>query len=331
MRCARKRFRLWISAVLASLTCLFVLTGCTPRNEGIVGSGTIEATTITISARVAGELLEMAAHEGENVRAGELLARTDPADLEFLNAQARHAVALQEAQLGLLLAGAREEDLLQAHAAVEQAQQNLDLAERTLARATQLFEGGSTTSSDFDQAKTQFELARSRGAAARAALEKLQSFARPEEIRMAEAQLASARAAQQRVEEQLRHTTIVSPIDAVVLVRAHEPGEYVGPGTPLYRIADLSVVSLTVYLPGPAIASITLNQSADVTVDGLPDRVFTGRVAHISDEAEFTPKNVQTSEARSRLVYAVEISLENPEGVFKIGMPADAVLANGSR
>lgn len=317
-----KRFFSIVTIVFAGLA----FSGCEQHETGIAGSGTIEATTVTVSTRVSGEILEMTVKEGEYVHSGDVLAQIDPTDLQLELNQVEQTVVVYDAQLALLLAGAREEDLQQARAGVEQARESLELAERTLARATQLYEGGSTTSSELDQAQTQYELARSRETAARAALEKLVAYARPEEIRVAEAQLAGARAAEERVREHLEQTTVTAPQEGIIIVRAHEPGELAVPGTPLYRIADLSVVTLTVYLPGPQIASIRLNQEALVTVDGLPDRRFSGRVSHIADEAEFTPKNVQTSEARSRLVYAVEITLSNDEGIFKIGMPADAIL-----
>jgi len=313
----------------ALMGALLVLGGCASDNGPIRGSGTIEATTITVSARTTGTIVELAAEEGAPVRAGDVLARLDTTAMELEIAQAEHNVAVLQAQLALLLAGAREEDLRQARATVDQAQESLDLARRSLERTEQLHAGGSATSSELDRVRTEYEVARSRLAAAQAALDRLVAYVRPEELRVAEAQLAGARSAVDRIQNRIADATLRSPIDGTVLTRVREPGEFVAPGSPLYTVADLSTVTLTVYIPETALPAVRLNQRARVTVDGVPDRTFSGRVSRIADEAEFTPKNVQTAEARSRLVYAVEIALENPEGLFKIGMPADAEFDEG--
>lgn len=310
--------------VITALGALFVLVGCPSDNGKIRGSGTIDARTVTVSARTTGTIMELAAEEGTSVAAGDLLARLDTTAMELELAQAQHNVAVLEAQLALLLAGAREEDLRQARATVEQARESLDLAQRSLERTEQLHAGGSATSSELDRVRAEYEMARSRLTGAQAALDRLVSYVRPEELRAAEARLAGARATTEQIQNRIADATLRSPMDGSILTRVHEPGEFVAPGSPLYTLANLSVVTLTVYVPETALASIRLNGTARVTVDGVPDRYFAGRVSRIADEAEFTPKNVQTAEARSRLVYAVEITLDNPEGIFKLGMPGDA-------
>lgn len=315
----RSRLAFSLAAVL-----LLVLAGCSSDDGTTRGSGTIEATTVTISAQTNGTIMELTAEEGEPVRRNDVLARLDSTAMELELAQAEHNVEVMEAHLALLLAGAREEDLRQARANVDQARESLDLAQRSLQRTEQLYAGGSATSSELDRVRSEYEMARARETSAQAALDRLLAFIRPEELRAAEAQLAGARATVDRVQNRIDDATVRAPIDGVILTRVHEPGEYAAPGSPLYVVGDLSAVMLTVYIPEVSLASIRLNEIAQVAVDGVLDRTFPGRVSRISDEAEFTPKNVQTAEARSRLVYAVEISLDNPDGLFKIGMPADA-------
>lgn len=128
----------------------------------------------------------------------------------------------------------------------------------------------------------------------------------------------------ERLRRRLADTVVKAPRAGTVTTRAREAGEYVAPGTPLFTIADLSTVFLTIYVPEPSLGKIALGQEADVSVDGMPERSFRGQVTKIAEEAEFTPKNVQTQDARAQLVFAVDITIENSEGVFKIGMPADA-------
>jgi HlyD family secretion protein len=122
---------------------------------------------------------------------------------------------------------------------------------------------------------------------------------------------------------QLKKLTIVAPWDGVVLNRSAEPGLVVAPGATLLEIGQLDALKLTVYLPEDRFGQVTPGRTAQVRVDAYPERVFTGTVAHLADEAEFTPTNVQTKEDRSRLVYAVTIRLDNPDLTLKPGMIAD--------
>lgn len=303
---------------------LLLLGACGEEDLGVRGSGTVEATEITISARTQGELLSVDAEEGEVVEEGELLAQIEREDLELQLQQAEHRLEATQAQLDLLLAGARNEDLRQGEAQLEQAEQAFELSSKSYRRVQHLYEDGSATPSDLDRAETEFEQARSRVASAQAQVEKLRSMARPEEVRASRAKVAEAQAGVERVRRRLADTLVHAPRAGTVTIRAREAGEYVSPGTPLFTVADLRRVYLTIYIPEPSLGRIALKQEAELFVDGLPERTFRGRVTHIAEEAEFTPKNVQTQDARAQLVFAVEIAIDNSEGVFKIGMPADA-------
>lgn len=300
------------------------LSACNPPEAGVFGSGTIEATEITVSARTQGEILSVSVDESDRVEAGTILAQVDPEDLELQLEGARQGVAAAEAQLDLILAGARIEDLQHAEAQLAQAQQAFDLAQKNYERVISLYESGSATSSDRDQVETSFEQAQSGVVAAQAQLDRLRNMARPEEIRRARAQLEQANASMRRIQLLLDETTVTAPISGTVTTVAHEAGEYASPGSALFTIADLTNVHLTIYVPETALGKFSLGETARIAVDGRPESQYIGRVTNVADEAEFTPKNVQTQDARAQLVYAVEISIENDEGVFKIGMPADA-------
>jgi HlyD family secretion protein len=117
-----------------------------------------------------------------------------------------------------------------------------------------------------------------------------------------------------------------TPIDGVVLVRALEPGEIAMPGGTLMIIGDLSEVTLTVYVPEDRYGQVYLGQEYPVSVDSFPGEVFTGKVTHIADQAEFTPRNVQTVQGRKNTVYAVRLTIPNPNLMLKPGMPADVNL-----
>lgn len=312
------------------LVSLLFLVACGEQELGVRGSGTVEATEVTVAARVQGELLSVEVDEGETVEKGAVLARIDREDLELQLRQAEQRLEGARAQLDLLLAGARSEDLRQAQAQLEQAQQALELARKSYERVRRLHEGGSATPSELDRAETEFEQARSRVSSAEAQVEKLESMARPEEVRAARARVAEAQAGVDRIRNRQAETVARAPRSGTVTTRAREAGEFVAPGAALFTIADLSTVYLTIYVPEPSLGAISLGQQAEISVDGMAERRFTGEITRISEKAEFTPKNVQTQDARAQLVFAVEIKIDNSEGIFKIGMPADArILTEG--
>ncbi len=173
-------------------------------------------------------------------------------------------------------------------------------------------------------AQAQVDAAMAQRDMAAANLAGLENGARAEEIAAAQAQLDAAQAQLNVLDVQLDKFTISAPWDGVLLTRSIEPGETVLPGTTLLQIGRLDRLELTVYLPEDRFGVVTPGQPATVTVDTYPDREFVGTVLQVADEAEFTPSNIQTKEDRVRLVYAVVISLDNPELALKPGMIADA-------
>ncbi len=144
-------------------------------------------------------------------------------------------------------------------------------------------------------------------------------------VSQAEAALAQAQAGLKLVQVQLAKTSVAAPVSGIVLSQPVNAGETVSAGTVVVEIGSLDQVTLTVFIPENEYGQISLGQKASITVDSYPGRTFTGSVTFISDLAEFTPRNVQTIESRSSTVYKVELSLDNPGGELKPGMPADAV------
>ena len=171
-------------------------------------------------------------------------------------------------------------------------------------------------------------------AEARAALRNAQSgytliTQRQQDLAAAQASLAEARASLRLAEVLAGHNTVVAPVDGVVLTKNIEKGEVVAAGTAIYTLVNPDDIWLRVFIPEDQIGRVRLGQSARITVDTFPRRVFTGRVSEISPQAEFTPGNVQTKEDRVKLVFGVKIRLENRDGSLKPGMPADAEILVG--
>jgi len=252
------------------------------------------------------------------------VARLDTVDAEHRLAQSRATVEAADAQLRLLLAGTRVEDLRRADDRLAQAQAELDAAVRDLTRLEGLAERGTATEKARDDAGTRRDVAERSVAAGRAELDKLVSGPRSQEIEAARAQRAAAEAAVAAAEQKIVDATVLSPIDGIITTRVAEPGEVLAPGSTIAVLTDLARPWLTVWIDEPNLSQVMLGQTAVVTVDGSA-RTFEGTVSFISPVAEFTPKNVQTPDERAKLVFRVKLQLENDEGIFKPGMPADAL------
>jgi len=271
--------------------------------------------------------------EGDRVAVGQALAELDTTDADLALRRARADRDQADAQLRLLLAGSRPQDIRQAEAQVAAAasERKAAAAEQSAAKADevrfqQLVNRNAGATKQRDDAVARRELADARlGAAddrvvaAQATLARLKAGARPQEIDAARARVAAIDAQIAGLDENRREATIVAPSAGVVSSRLVEPGELVAPGTPLVVLIDLDHAWASVYVEEPYVPALTLDTPATVVTDG-GDRL-PGRVAFISPRAEFTPRNVQTADERAKLVYRVKVSVDNRQGVLKPGMP----------
>jgi HlyD family secretion protein len=326
---------------LLPLVGLLAITACneeTPADRLRV-SGHVEATEVHTAAEVGGRLLELKVEEGDRVEAGAVIARIDTEDvaLQITRTRADRAAAL--AQLRLLEAGSRAEDIRQGRAQVDAsiadaaaveaevkaARLDLDRFEALLAA-----NAGSVKQRDDAQARLDTALARQRAGqdrvrSARETLARLEAGTRPEEIQAARARVAAADAQIAVLEKSLRDANVVSPIAGIVTQKLVDAGEIIMRGTPLVVITDLDNAWANLFVPEPMVPRVAIGQSATVITDaGGPG--IDGKVTYISPRAEFTPRNVQTAEERSKLVYRIKVSVDNRAGVLKLGMPVDAEL-----
>jgi HlyD family secretion protein len=303
-----------------------VAVGCAGRQDAsrIVASGHVEATDVRVSTKVAGRLESLKVAEGDRVSAGQEIGRIDVVDVELALQQARAERDLAQADLRLRLAGARKEDIAEQEARVQSSEVDLADAERDLQRMQSLLDNGSGTTKSRDDAKARKDMASAQLDAAREALARLRAGSRAEEKDAARARVAAAEARIAQLEQQLKDAVIVSPLPGVVTEKIADAGELLQSGSPLAEVTNLGDAWLNVYLPEADLGRIRIGQSAEVVTDGGQKRA--GKVSFVASQAEFTPKNVQTRDERVKLVYKVKISLENADGVFKPGMPAEASL-----
>jgi len=198
------------------------------------------------------------------------------------------------------------------------AEANVSLLEAQLLEAQRLY-GKVAEGPDADA----LALAEARRTAAEARLEAAKIGPTAEMLAVAQAQVDSAQKALDTLLVQLGKLTLKAPVDGVVLLRAGEPGEMAVTGSALLTLADLADLTLTIYVPEERYGQIRLGQSAQVRVDSFAGQVFDGAVVQIADQAEFTPRNVQTVEGRRSTVYAIQLAVANPKSKLKPGMPAD--------
>jgi HlyD family secretion protein len=295
---------------------------------------------------VGGRIIDLKVAEGDRVVPGDIIAQLDTADVKLALARAAAERQGADAQLRLLLAGARAEDIRQAEAQraateadLAAARQELASAERDFQRFEALIAANSGAQKPRDDAATRRDVARDRIRAAeervRAAAEgvaRLKAGARREEIDGARARLAGVDAQIATLEKSLRDATVTAPAGGMVTQKLVDQGELVAPRTPMVVIADVDRVWANVYVDEPFVPRVTLGQAATIYTDaGGPG--IDGTITFISPKAEFTPRNVQTAEERSKLVFRIKVTVDNRKGVLKQGMPVEAEIrfGNGTR
>lgn len=301
----KRRTWLWASLSLALLTgasyaLYFTLRPPPLPDQLLYGNGHIEGTEVRVAAEVAGRVVESRLVEGRTVARGDLLIRIDDRDLTLRKEQADADVE------GL------EQDRERAARSLEVARHHLETAERDLTRYRALGQEGGVSPQRIEQAENVFQEAR--GQAARLATE----------VGAIGARIKSARKQLDLVLNDLTKASVSAPIDGTILAKGVEAGEFVQPGRPIATLVDLTRVELTVYIPEQEIGTIRLGQEARVQVDAFPDRTFEARVSRVDQSAQFTPRDIHMPEERVRMVFGVTLALDNPVGVLKPGMPADA-------
>lgn len=288
-----------------SILIVLVLISSCKKQEEPDAYGNVEAVDVMVGAESSGRLEGFNVREGQHIPAGTIVASIETTQLQ---AQRQEATAAREATFSRIAELEKQVGAL----AVQR-----DIARRNYERTRRLHAQRAATAQQLDQAERDFKVPGEQIEALRA---QQQSIA--DQVRAAEARIA-------QVDERIGKGKVVNPIDGTVLAKYAEAGEVTQPGQPLYRIADLRKVEVRAYVVETQLASVKVGQPARVSVDTGKDQraVVNGTVTWVSSDAEFTPTPIQTREERADLVYAIKISVPNPNGILKIGMPADVDFA----
>jgi len=323
-----KPVRVLIPVILVAITIFAYLAWRDGDDGTLVASGTVEATEAMLGFQAPGRIAVISVNEGDSVRQGQEIASLDRAETEARHRQAAAQADAARAILAELEAGSRPEEIAQARALRDAARERMEDATRDLERATTLFEGGALSREAQDKARTNAEVARNQLRQAEEQLRLAEAGPRAERIMAQRAQVAQADAAVQSIDATLNNMIIRPAFDGTVTVRHREPGETVPAGAPVLTVMNREDRWVRIFVPETRIGAVRLGQKAEITADTYPEKTYQGEVRFISSEAEFTPKSVQTTEERVKLVYAVKVQITGDESHdLKPGLPADVRLA----
>lgn len=288
----------------------------------IVLHGNIDDRQIKVPFQIAERIESIRVEEGDHIKKDELLGTLESIRIHH---QLRSAIASRDsakANLEKLVNGSREEDIQIARAEVEAVKAKLKAAELHHARESHLAQVNAISQRDADTAEADCMMFRAMLRGTENNLRKLLNGSRKEDIAAAQAQLAQAEVQVAIEKQKLRDCRLLAPCDAIVRNRILEPGEMASPQTPALVLAIVSPKWVRTYLPEFYLPRIRNGEKALVEVDGAPGKTFEGWVGFISPNAEFTPKNVETPEIRTSLVYEVRVFVKDPENRLKLGGPA---------
>ncbi|MDP4126743.1 MAG: efflux RND transporter periplasmic adaptor subunit [Bacillota bacterium] len=303
-------------------------------------SGTIEANELPIQPELGGRIVELSVSEGQAIKQGDIIAKLDDSQAKLTLATAKSQQVQAQAKLTDLIGGARAEEIRRLSSLVEQANANLasldpnlKFEENNLANDQKLLESGAISKqvvdaqqNKLDTLKAQYESAQANVNAAQASLDEAQAGNTQPAIQAQKAAVDITVQSVKSAELALGKLIIRSSTSGQVLYRHVELGQVVNPGTTLVTMLDPNDLWIKIYVPEAKLSQVKVGGTADITVDSYPGKTFKGTIQYVSNQAEFTPKNVQTKEERTTTVYEVKLSVTEGKEQLKAGMPADVTL-----
>lgn len=289
------------SRMLIALAAVALLSACSKKSEENVYTGVIEGTVVQVPALTGGQILDIRVDTGFEVKIGDTLAVIDATEIQHQY----EALQAQEQELQVQLDIARTR--------LQSAKADLDYIQEKHRRLADLYAKNTVTKQALDDISNQLQRAKTAHNTARQSLATLSAKSQQLQAQM------------KTVLKKIGDATVLSPAAGIVSSKYFEPGEAVPPMSPVVEITAIRTVKVKIYIAEKLLPHVQINQPVIVRADGL-DRSFEGRIAWISPKAEFTPKSILTPETRSSLVYAVEVRLDNPEGILKHGMPVEVEL-----
>jgi HlyD family secretion protein len=283
--------------------------------------GNVDIREVNLGFRVSGRVVEVNRDEGDAVKAGEVLARLDDEPYRREVEQSRGQLASLRARLQLLEAGNRPQEIAQARAALREREVSATNAAIFYRRSKELIATKVISPQEGDDAEARCREAEARVNSAREQLNLLEAGFRAEDIAQGKADVTRAEAALASAELRVQDTVLKAPADGVVLTRAQEPGAVLQAGATVLTLSLVRPVWVRAYVNEPDLGHIHPGMKVEVYTDSRPSQPYQGQIGYTSPRAEFTPKNVETTELRTSLIYRVRVIVENPDEGLRQGMP----------
>ncbi len=315
-----------VAAVAAVAIFLFVKEEEMGPASELVIYGNIDLRQVPLSFQDSGRILRLLVDEGAVVKAGQLVAEIDPVRYQAAVDQLEAEVAAQEQYLNRLLNGSRPQEIEKARAEVKVWEARVRDAELAYKRARELSKTKYVPQQQLDNAEAVLKAARASLTAAKQVLSMAVEGPRREDIARARETLRAKRAALALARERLKDTKLYAPSDGVIQDRILEPGAMASPQIPVFTLALTNPLWVRAYIPEKELGRVKEGMLAYITTDSYPGKRYKGWVGFISPTAEFTPKPVETTELRTKLVYRCRIFVCDPQGELRLGMPVTVTI-----
>lgn len=289
--------------------------------DGSTLYGNVDIRDVNLAFRVGGRVDQVLVDEGDTVKAGQRLARLDPAQLTHNRDNARANLAALAAANTLMHKGYRSEETDRARASLAAVEAAALEADKQWHRQSRLAATGAIAHGQLDTARSQRDQTQAQVRSAREQLAQLETGYRPEEIAQSDAQLEGARVTLASTELALADATLTTPSDGIIINRAIEPGSMVQAGTTTFNLSLTAPVWVRAYVEEPWLGHFPSGAKVTLTTDSRPDQPYQGVVGFVSPTAEFTPKSVETPDLRTHLVYRLRIVVQDPDSALRQGMP----------
>lgn len=288
---------------LLFFSCTLLLLSCQSEDKARQATGVFEAVEVIVSSEATGKLLKFQVEEGQPISMKTIVGQIDTVQLSLKKTQ------LKANQLAIT---SNQPDI---NSQIRATQREIEKLQVERERTQRLLEGDVATQKQLDDIQAQLDVLNARLSAQKTSLRSHSD--------VLDAQANAIAIQIEQVEDQMARCEIQSPIDGTVLVKYVESGEFVNMGKPLFKVANMEKMVLKAYVTASQLKDLVLNQEVRVDSEfgANESKVYQGRITHISDKSEFTPKTIQTQDERANLVYAVKVAVEN-DGFLKIGMYA---------
>ena len=326
----KKKLTIALIILLISFISYKIYSNIFLKNENnLTFYGNIDTRTVNVGFRFLGKIENITKDEGEIVKKDEILVKLDTASLEKSLEELNEKIFASKLELSKLQTGYRQEEILEAKAAMEEAIENLNKTKDTYNRQANLFKTKSTSEENFTISQLNYKQALATLDKAKALYELRKNGYRDEDIKIQESNLKSLEIQAEKLKIDLNDSIIKAPVNGVILTRFKEIGAITNAGESILEIAKTDEFWVRAYIDEKNLGNIKPGLKMSIQTDSRSEN-YEGVIGFISPVAEFTPKNIETQELRADLVYSFRVIVKNPDDKIRQGMPVTLKIAQNN-